>query len=179
MSFGAVILCMIWFPAFAGFWSYSSVGSWSHDLIAVCLLCVLVQRLRYVWACLCLYRLMQNIFSYYCIWSKGGRVCLVESNKPLRYSIRKSSVLLISQHGLFIQMVPNFTVVQLKIFDFTMLRKQCALSRNVLWILIFSWASAIRYSGCWAIAPHQLLNLKGKQPILYSVFILLDDCAQL
>lgn len=165
MSLGAVILCMIWFPAFAGFWSYSSVGSWSHDLIAVCLLYVLVQRLRYVWACLFLYRLMQNIFSYYCIWSKGG-VEYVWLKAINHHVILSGSPLFFWSHNMvyLYRWSPTLLWFNLRFFDFTMLRKQWALSRNVLWVLIFSWASAIWYSWCWAIAPHQLLHLKGKQP---------------
>lgn len=129
-----VLLFRAWFDfltAFASFWSCSSVGSWSHQLIAVCLLYVLVQRPHYVWACLCLSKLIQKIF-YYCIWSKRGECVWLKAIN--HYVILSGSPLFFWSHNMayLYRWSPTLRWFNLSFFDFTVVREWYALSRNVL-----------------------------------------------
>lgn len=94
LAYGPVILCMIGFPdkAVPSFSSWNSVGSWSHQFIMICLLCVLVHRhICYFWACPCLPKLIKSMYfiCHYYIYSQGEE-WLVESNSPWCHLTRKS-----------------------------------------------------------------------------------------
>lgn len=83
--------------------------------------------------------------------------------------------------GDIMQMVPDI-IVQLTIFQLTVVPKQYTISRNCLWILIYSWAYNIWYlvmlsSGKELQFPvsHAIPRVNNRD---YPVFIVLDAFAQ-